>query len=434
MKRRIGAWSALLFAVMLVAAACGGGGGAATGGASESEASGQAPAPAAVVGILLPATGDLGSLGQPMIKGAQLGYQVINDAGGVWGQPLEVKTADDGTDENKAHDAMQQLINLDKVSAIVGSAGSGISQAVLNVAKPANVAMCSPASTSPAFTTMDDGGLFVRTAASDALQGAVAAQVAYEEGYRKAAVIALNNPYGSGFAGVFKDTFTKLGGQMALDPVLYDPKGSDFTGEVQRIAQAKPDVVELIGYPDTGSIILQEAYQAGLISSAHWILSEGMKDETLSDKVGKDPSGKPILAGVEGTAPSSSQGPAYSVFQKQLAAVYSGENPEGPFVSNSYDCAVLIGLALEKVGPEHAHDGKAIAQAIIDVASPPGQKVSDPAVALHLVQQGEEIDFDGASGSLDMDQVGDIVSATYEVWTIDDNGKIQHVKDITPGQ
>ncbi|MBX5475810.1 MAG: ABC transporter substrate-binding protein [Clostridia bacterium] len=417
-----------IVAASLILSACGSGSGTSGGGGGQA---------APVVGILLSQSGDLADLGKPMVKGGELGFKLINDAGGIWdGQKLTVKVHDDGTTEEQGRAEADKLVNVEKASAFVGATGSGVSKAVLNsVAKPANVAMCSPSSTSPEFSSMDDGGLFTRSAPSDALQGQVMAQVAYDKGYRKAAVIGLNNAYGAGIANVFKEAFTKLGGSMALDPVLYDPKGSTFTSEVQTIANAKPDVVVLAGYPDTGAIILKEAYEAGLFTNTHWILSEGMRDNDLASKVGPDANGKFIIAGVIGTSPLAT-GPSFDAFKAAYEKEYGQDESGTPYTANTYDCAVLIALALQKVGPDKAHDGKAIAQAIIDVASPPGDQVTDIKQALDLLKQGKDIDFQGASGTLDMDQNGDIAAAQYEVWTVGDDGKVSQVSvvDVKEGQ
>ncbi|MDI3270698.1 MAG: ABC transporter substrate-binding protein, partial [Bacillota bacterium] len=284
---------------------------------------------------------------------------------------------------------------------------------------------------SPVFTTIDDNGLFVRTAASDALQGQVAAQLAYDEGYRRGAVVALNNDYGAGFADVFVEAFKHLGGEMAAQPILYDTKGSDFSGEIQKLAAAKPDVVLLVGYPDTGSIILKQAYEAGLLQSAHWILSEGMDDAGLPDKVGKDASGKYIPAGVQGTSPLPT-GPGFDEFKAYFeSSQYEGRNATGPYVANGFDCAVLMSLALEKVGAANAHDGQALAQAMIDFSRPPGTKVTNVKQALEGVAKGEKIDYDGASGTVDMSDVGDVLSQ-YKVWEITADGKLVQVKVIQP--
>ncbi|MBT9259743.1 MAG: ABC transporter substrate-binding protein [Clostridiales bacterium] len=428
-RRQLPSAFALFLAAALIFASCGGSAPAPSG---EGAAPGTSPASdQAVVGILIDSTGDLGSIGEPVIQGAKLGFDAINQAGGVWGKPIIYKYYDTASDEAKAREMADQAINVDKVMGIVGALGSGLSKAVLAVAKTANVPMCSPSSSSPAFTTIDDNGLFVRTAASDALQGQVAAELAYSEGYRRAAVIALNNDYGAGFADVFVEAFKKLGGEIATQPILYDTKGSDFSGEVQKLAGAKPDVVLLVGYPDTGSIILKQAYEAGLLQSAHWILSEGMDDSGLPDKVGKDAQGKYILAGVQGTSPLPT-GPGFDEFQQLFEqSQYEGRNATGPYVANGFDCAVLMSLALQWVGPEKARDGQAVAKAMIDLSRPTGSKVSNVKQALEMVSKGEKIDYDGASGTVDMSDVGDVLSQ-YKVWEITADGKLVQVKIIQP--
>lgn len=421
-KYRIFAVLALFLALALVVSACSKP--APKDAGKEGEGGGQQAGPVKL-GILLPATGDLAELGGPMINAVQLAVNDVNAAGGVLGQQVEVVQRDTQTNETAARDAMDQLANVEKVPVVVGAAGSGESFAALEVAKPAQVVMISPSATSPDFTTYDDGGFFFRTPPSDALQGKVMAQLAAEEGYKTAATMALNNPYGVAFKDVFIEAFKAAGGTMVAD-VLYDPQGTTFDSEVTQLVGAKPEVVILIGYPETGASILRSAYQQGLLETTDLLLSEGMQSEALAEKVGKDASGRYILVGVRGTRPKS-QGPAYADFAAKFQAAY-GAAPAGPFDAHSYDAGVLALLAIQQAGKA---EGPAIKDALLKVAGPPGTQVSDVAEALALLAKGEDIDYEGASSSANMDAVGDVLS-DYEVWEIQDDGGIKAIKDVTP--
>ena len=81
---------------------------------------------------------------------------------------------------------------------------------------------------------------------------------------------------------------------------------------------------------------------------------------------------------------------------------------------------MIIALAIEKSG---SADGAAIRGAIPDVANAPGVEVSDIGTALTLIRNGTEINYQGASGSITFDDVGDIPGA-YCQWQISDDGNV----------
>lgn len=384
-----------------------------------------APAEPVKLGILLPATGDLAELGGPMINAVKLAVEHVNAAGGVLGQQVQVVERDTQTNEIASRDAMDQLANVDKVGVVVGAAGSGNTIAALSVAVPGQIVMISPSATSPNLTTYEDNGFFFRTPPSDALQGRVMANLAREEGYNTAATLALNNAYGEAFKNVFIEAFEALDGEIVAD-ILYDPAGTTFDSEIDKIVAARPDVVILIGYPDTGAVILRTAFQKGLFDTSAFLLSEGVKSEQLAEDVGKDPSGRYIVAGIKGTSPKS-QGPAYEDFVQAFTEKY-GKAPTGPFDAHSYDAGVIALLAMEKAG---STSGAAVKDAVADITRPPGTQVSNVKDALDLIRRGEDIDYEGASSNVNMDDVGDVLS-DYEVWQISEDGKISTVKDISP--
>lgn len=390
-----------MVAAMVLLAACGGAGGG--GGTIK-------------IGILQPLTGDLGSLGGPMADAAKLAIKHVNEAGGILGKKIEGVVSDSQTDPNAARDAMEQLAKVHRVPVVIGPAASSETMATLEVMKANKITVISSSATSPALTTADDGGFFFRTVPSDTLQGAVLAQIASKEGYKNAAVIAINNDYGQAFAAVFKESFEKRGGKLAAS-AFYDPQGTTFTSEVNSVAAANPDVVILIGYPDKGSVVLREAYQQGLTAKAKFLMSEGMQSDDLASTVGKDNAGKYIIEAMRGTRPAA-MGPTRQQFMDAFQKEYSRAS-NGPFDAYTYDATVVALLAMQKAGKA---DGDAIRQAMVAVSSPPGQKVTSIAEALKLIKEGKDIDYDGASGSLDMDQVGDPVSGGYEIWVVGADG------------
>jgi branched-chain amino acid transport system substrate-binding protein len=164
------------------------------------------------IGALLSLTGDLQAYGENCLKGIKLALKQINEAGGVLGSQIQVVEADDQTSAQPAIDAAKRLVNVEKVAAIVGALGSGVTIPVATtVTVPSKIPQISPASTAPTITTLDDDDFLFRTVPSDAFQGVALAQITREEQLDRLAVIYINNDYGQGLADSFKAAFEKRG-------------------------------------------------------------------------------------------------------------------------------------------------------------------------------------------------------------------------------
>src|SRR5438105_117148 len=200
--------------------------------------------PALRIGTLLSITGALSQYGPGDTQGAYLAVHQINAAGGVLGQPIQLYTEDDQTDQTAAAAATTKLITQNHVNAIVGAQFSGGTIASIGIAKAAGVPMVSPSATSPALSNLTlTGGYFFRTAPSDALQGVVAANYLFNNlSYRYINLIGRDDSYGRGLVGVIKikgtspvspfgtihDTFVtqyKAATTTTATPVLY----TDYT-------------------------------------------------------------------------------------------------------------------------------------------------------------------------------------------------------------
>ena len=372
------------------------------------------------IGTLLSITGDLAPYGGPMQDAATLAIEEVNENGGLLGSQVTLISEDSQTSEIAAVDGANKLVKINKVPAIIGAAGSSISLAFIEITTKNNVVQISPSNTAPDFTTYDDNDFYFRTCPSDALQGKAMAILAMDENYTTASTLVLNNAYGVGFEKVFVAEFESMGGKI-LDRVKYDPAATIFDSEIELASKNNPDVIILISYPETGSLILKSAYQKGAMDDTEWLLSEGLKDEGLAESVGKDTKGNYIIAGFKGTAPDPTvTGPAYQTFNDAYMAKYGIETTT--FTANTYDAAAVIALAIEKAG---SVDGIAIRDNIRAVANPPGVEVTDIGEGLMLIREGKEINYQGASGDVNFDDNGDITTAYYAKWQIAEDGSVE---------
>lgn len=383
------------------------------------------------LGSLLPSTGDLAPVGQPMIDTVPLLVKTVNACGGVNGEPVTLISEDDQTDPTAGNAAMTKLAEVDRVAGVVGSFASSVSQAAVDVAARNKVLLISPGSTSPVFTERakqgDFQGYWARTAPPDTYQARALAQLANERGFKRVATLVINNDYGVGFEQEFVQAFEKLGGTVVnkQKPTRYDPKATTFETEAAAAFGGKPDAVIAVLYAETGSLLLKSAYEQGLMQGVQVMLTDGVKSDTFASQVGKTSEGKYIIEGAIGTVPGA-DGKAL----ESLSQLWQQEKNQPPaaYVPQTWDAAALVVLAAEAA---KSNSGEAIAAKIREVANGPGTEVSDVCQALAMVRRGEEINFQGASGNVDIDANGDVVGV-YDVWEVKSNGKLGVIGKVTP--
>jgi neutral amino acid transport system substrate-binding protein len=385
------------------------------------------------LGTLLPITGDLSSIGQNMPAAAKLAVETINACGGVNGKPVTLVNEDDQTDPTAGTSAMTKLAESDRVAGVVGSFASSVSGAAVDIAVRNKVMLISPGSTSPVFTERAQKGEFqgywARTAPPDTYQAQALALLANKKGYKNVSTIVINNDYGVGFEKEFMQSFEKKGGKIAAKdkPVRYDPKAATFDSEAAAAFAGKPDAVAAVLYAETGSLILQAAYKQGLTEGVTVLLTDGVYSEEFAKEVGFTSDGKSIISGALGTVPGA-DGKALAEF----TSVWKEKTgkPITAYVPHTWDATVLLMLAAEAA---KANTGEGIKSKIREVATAPGTAVTDPCKAMELIKKGEDIDYQGASGNVDIDENGDVIGS-YDVWTVKDDGSLETIDKVTPGQ
>jgi branched-chain amino acid transport system substrate-binding protein len=364
------------------------------------------------IGIILGFTGPLESITPAMAASAELALKEASDSGKLPGGMTLAPSRADSTciDSAAATTAAQQLVNSQKVAAIVGADCSGVTIAIANnVAVPAGVVMVSPSATSPALTTIDDNGYFFRTSPSDARQGEVLADVVFnDQKIDTVAVTYTNNDYGKGFADSFGAAFEKLGGTVAISAAHEDGK-ADYSAEVAALQASGAPALVVLGYVDQGGVgIVQASLDTGAFDK--FFFGDGMYGQSLIDKIGDEINGKVVgtLPGIEGEAAD-----------KFAALAKANEmDPTGTYVPESYDAAALIALSIAASG---SADRTGIRDKLLDVANAPGEKIyaGELAKGIELAAAGTDIVSVGATG-VELVGPGE-AQGSYRVYDIVDN-------------
>jgi ABC-type branched-subunit amino acid transport system substrate-binding protein len=376
------------------------------------------------LGALMPMTGDLQAYGQTSLNGIELAAKEINDAGGVLGQDMEIELGDTQTNPQSGIDAAKQLVSINGVSGIVGALSSGVTIPVAeSVTSKEGVPQISGASTSPVITGLDDNDFMFRTVPSDAFQGRALAEVVADDGMSSVSILYVNNDYGEGLADSFSAAFENNGGTVD-ERIAYEKGNASYRGELSNAAGGGAEALVLIGYPESGVTILRQALEGGHFD--RFVFTDGMKAPEIIDSVGAE-----VLEGSFGTAPEAlTDTDSAQHFRSAYEGEY-GEVPPKPFIDTAYDATWVLALAAQAAG---STDGVAVRDALRDVANPPGEQIlpGDWKKAMELLADGEDINYSGASGSVNFDDNGD-VSGTFAHWVIRD-GKIMTEKVFEPSE
>lgn len=410
--RKFFAVAASVTALSLGAAACGDDDESTT----ESSDSGGETSSAAFdlqVGVLLPQTGDLSIFAPPGEKAANLAVEEASAALEGTDVTVSATTADTETKAAAAQSAAQKLIS-DGASCLVGPWASDETIPVgQTVAGRQQVPLISPSSTSPEITDLPDDGYVFRTAPSDALQGIVLADaVAADLGSDATiSVAARNDAYGEGIALEFAAAFEELGG-TTTGPVLYDPEGTTFDSEAADIVADSPDGYVIIDFEDPYGKVGAALARTNEFDPSTMYTADGLAFDP------KIPSTIPLesLDGAKGTRPATPEGTKTAdAFQKLYDSSSEEPKERGTFDAQNFDAVTLCVLGAVAAG---SAEGPDIQAAITDVASAPGTKYdyTDMAGAVEALQAGEDIDFEGVSGPLDLDDAGDPTQGTYDTY------------------
>src|SRR5918998_2132596 len=363
------------------------------------------------VAVLFPFTGDLSDFGDPFLQAAELAVNEINAAGGVNGQPIELVQGDSATSPQQAVEEARRLIELEGVSAIIGPAGSGETLPVAeSVTGPAGVLEVTMSATSPALTIANDNDFLFRTVISDAAQGVVMADLGPGQGFWSACVLYVNNAYGQGLSDAFAERFTAEGGTITAQ-VPHEQEQASYASEIASCLEGDPDALVGAAYPESGRVFLRELVESGNPPTV--IFSDGLQSPDMFAELGWE-----AFEGSYGTAAGAPESEAAATFEQAWEEAY-GEIPAVPYLREINDAVFLIALAAEQAD---STDSTAIRDALRQVANDPGTVVGPGQegwqAAVESIDAGEDINYEGAAGPVDLDENGDVSRGTIIIWQV----------------
>ena len=214
------------------------------------------------IGYMAPMSGDLGNVGLNARAAVELAVEEVNAAGGIDGRSLEVVYEDDKCSGPTAVSIANKLVSTDKVVAVAGPLCSPAVLSAAPVFEAARIPALSFCATAPKVS--DAGDYIFRNVPSDNFQAKFAAEYIYNKmGKKKAAVMAVNNDWGLGVSGAFKDAFAILGGEIVFSET-YASDTRDLRSQLSKVKATDADVLYFAGFPDGSTIAIKQMQELGL--------------------------------------------------------------------------------------------------------------------------------------------------------------------------
>jgi len=386
-KKLLGGAAALLSASLLFSAC---------GSRTEPAATGAANVKIAKIGVIAPLSGDLSALGLGIQNSVDLAIKQANASNAIPGWKLELAAEDDQATKDVGINAATKLAADKDVVGVVGTLNSGVADGVQPVLRDAKITQVSPANTATRLTMGLDPANKVRQApnyfrvcTNDAVQGAFAAQYAFDAGFKKVAVVNDKKPYGAGLVFEFIKKFKALGGDVVSEETAVAKE--DFASVVSNI---KPDGPQMVyygtEYPLAGPFSLAMK-TAGL--KVPLMGGDGIFDPQFIKLAGTTSDGD-IATSVG--APVDKLPSAKAFVDAYNAGGY--KDPYAAYGGYSYDAANAIINAL-KISLPSATDAMSARQATVDAMS--------------------KVSFDGATGKVSFDEFGDSTNRTITVYAVE---------------
>lgn len=338
------------------------------------------------IGTVLPESGTLAFLGAPQIEGVQLAIDDINAAGGVLGNDVELIPGDSGTDPAIARQTVNTALS-QGADAIVGAAASGISQEIIQTLFDNGIAQCSASNTSPSFSDQENNGFYFRTVPPDEAVSPIIANSVVGDGFSNVAIVARADDYGNALAGLVEDQLTQLGATIATT-VSYDPNTTAFDAEVSEVSGSGADSVVIIGFNEATTFIRQAA-EAGFPTDAMYG-ADGLFAPSLQEDVGLDLEGFKLIGAAGGEEFNQRLNERLAEIDQQGNLIYGGQ---------AYDCAIVLALAAQAA----ESDDPSVFIDQVGAVTKEGTTCGSFEECKGLLDAGEDIDYDGASGPLDID-------------------------------
>ncbi|MGQ7848162.1 ABC transporter substrate-binding protein [Granulosicoccus sp. 3-233] len=359
------------------------------------------------IGSLTPNTGGGAPFGPNITAAHKRVVDAVNAAGGILGRQVRLFQENSETNPETAVRAADKLINVNGVCAIVGTFSSSVTLGVMPKCQAANVVqMCT--SSSSDIPVADEKGLVFNFQPLSPIWGRAIGELVKSRGIETYGLMALNND----FTRSMMDGFIEIVGEDALlnEPFYYNAQQSSYRSEVTQLIEKNPQAVFVPSYVTDFTAVYKELYRQGYEGTV--ITTSLATGPQFKEAIGGAAEG--IIHGFPVPAINSS---AYKEYLLE-AGLDESDSVQHPFGTAGRDQMTTLLLAIEKAGSTAGPD---IAKAVWEVTTGEGKTtVYNLADGLAALRAGEEINYSGASGSIEFDEEGMVLGRDFQLSEIRD--------------
>lgn len=369
------------------------------------------------MGILAPQSGELADIGQSIVDAMKLATTQVNDADN--GVTVDVQIEDTETNPLTGVSGAEALVD-EGYPMICGAVSSDVSGRVIQeVAVPNSTVMCSPVSTAPSLSFVEDNRLFFRTAPDDSLQGQALASITAERlENENAAVMHVNDTYGQELASNFVNEFETTHSGTVYATVDFESGRPTYVSQIGTALSEDPETLLLVAFPESGAQILSDINRSYDVGDLNILVSNGNRFVSFPQNV--DPSN------IGGTSPGVN-GPGLNFFNERYQEEY-GREP-GIFNHHAYDAAAILMLAHARADDPQ---GESLRNQIWWNSDDDGE-VFEPenlGDAVETAAGGDRIAYGGASSPVNFDARGDLSGAVYNYFQYTAAGEIETLGQV----
>ncbi len=368
------------------------------------------------IGTLFPTSGTFSFIGAAQVAGVALAVKELNDAGGVNGAPVELIQKDSGeATGGTAETSMAELVTAG-VDVVIGPSSSVLVERLLPVVTESGIPMISPAATLPSVTGLEDDGMVFRTIPSYELQGYALADALAGT---KVALLVLDDEMGDLLAETLMMGLDGNGGDLTVIP--FPAATTDWAALAQQVVDAAPDSVVLAtpgNAADQNKAAIPALVSVGFGGAKLWLTTQNAADYSQAIAAGTLNGVNAVLEGYVGGDDWNNR--LKTVDSALVAFRYGAE---------AYDATMLAALAATTAGD----DGSATIAAGLQEASRGGVKCVSFAECTTVLETQHDIDYDGVSGPVTLDDAGDVAPAYYGIYTYNGENKYSFARGVVAG-
>ncbi|EGP08281.1 ABC transporter substrate-binding protein [Afipia clevelandensis] len=301
------------------------------------------------IGLVTALSGQSARAGEALTRGATIAIDEINAKGGVLGRQLELVRRDDESNPAKGLIAARELIQREKVSAVLGGLDTPVALAIVPFVNNSKMPFVVPwaAGTNITQNGAADNYVFRVSAKDSEVDKAIVQFARKTYGTKKPGLILVNNPWGESNEHGLKDAMKEAG----IEPAgieKFEGNDVDVVPQLSRLKQAGADTLFLVGNVGPASQVVKSLDRMGWAPPivSHWGPAGGRFTElagpnaknvifvqTYSFFGDLSPVGKKVMAALQAKYPDI-KGPA--------------DVTPAVGVANAYDSVLVIARAIEK--------------------------------------------------------------------------------------